>query len=893
MKKTESRMERVTRCTVVVPGRLASRIYRLAAARDRQQGMQVMTFEQLVARLAGGMAQPVDSESLRIAVQAILPATPLGELDRLKPLPGLVGSAVDTLEKVWRAGLDLQARAHQHSRLESLARLESAAIAALPPALLRPADLVRTALERTQHVSILFGPIDIVGITELSPCWRPVLRALAARVKVRWIAGPRSTPPWLDEHSIEIVRAAECSPEVVSVSAATVYHEALESLRWARELIASRLARPEEIGIASVTPADYDDHFLTLRAVAAFDLHFVHGVKITTTREGQAAGALADVLVRGLSQSRIRRLATLLSAYPGPLHDLPEGWTRVLPADAPLTSTDSWWRWLACLQPSDWPDKADHNASLREIINLLSRGTASAEAAGDVLLRGRVLALWKSALRAGPAASIDLTLDTLKEDDGLEPCTSVAWMPASALAACPRPFVRLLGLNSSRWPRGIVEDRLLSDHIIPTAELDPLPLGAADRRDFTTILATTERQVVLSHARRGADGRLLGRSVLLQNQPKATSLRRNRIPQHAFSETDRLMAQPREFQRLPQAHRAISCWRNWTSKDLTPHDGLIRADHPVIKSIIERTQSATSLQQLLRNPLGFVWRYALRWGSPESGEDPLTLDGSAMGKLVHEVLGRALRSLASAGGAASAGPEQIDAAIDGAAHQLGQEWEHERAVPPRLIWRQTLSEARELSRRAFELTASANAGSITFSEVPFGGEEPKFEGPLPWAATAPVEIPNTGCRIQGYIDRLDVSTDTSRARVYDFKTGKALKADTILAGGKELQRCLYAFAVKALLGDSVTTTASLLFLREHTELPLESPEAILAQVTIYLQAARANLLTGSAVIGPDSGGDFDKLAFALPANASAGYCARKMPAVRERLGVATELWDVP
>src|SRR3546814_11044481 len=88
-------------------------------------------------------------------------------------------------------------------------------------------------------------------------------------------------------------------------------------------------------------------------------------------------------------------------------------------------------------------------------------------------------------------------------------------MPASALAASPRRFVRLIGLNSSRWPRGIAEDRLIPDHIIPTVELNPLPVSLADRRDFETILATTAGEVVLSRARRDSDGRLLGRSLLL------------------------------------------------------------------------------------------------------------------------------------------------------------------------------------------------------------------------------------------------------------------------------------------------------------------------------------------------------------------------------------------
>ena len=41
----------------------------------------------------------------------------------------------------------------------------------------------------------------------------------------------------------------------------------------------------------------------------------------------------------------------------------------------------------------------------------------------------------------------------------------------------------------------------------------------------------------------------------------------------------------------------------------------------------------------------------------------------------------------------------------------------------------------------------------------------------------------------------------------------------------------------------------------------------------------------------DTGGDYDDLAFALPANASATYCKRKMPAATERLGEAAQVWE--
>ena len=331
-------MDSAARRTVIAHSLLRMRELRLEAARGQRHGLQIMTFERLAARLAGGLVQPVDDDALWEAIMAVLPETALGELDGIKALPGMVSAAADTLRKAWRAGVDLQARAREHPRLHSIASLEAAVVGALPPAMMRPADLVAAGSARLEHVPALFGSIEIVGITELSPVWRPLLHALAVHVPVRWIAGPRPVPDWLDGAAIEIVRDATQSPDVAAVSAATTYHEAVEAMRWARELLASGRAEPADIAIASATPADYDDHLLALRADASLDLHFVHGVKVTASREGQAAAALADILLRGLSQTRMRRLNTLLRGYPGPFADLPDGWMRPLPGDAPLSS---------------------------------------------------------------------------------------------------------------------------------------------------------------------------------------------------------------------------------------------------------------------------------------------------------------------------------------------------------------------------------------------------------------------------------------------------------------------------------------------------------------------------------------------------------------------------
>ena len=881
---------KIFRSTLIVHGRFAMREKRLEAARQSRHGLQIMTFEQAASRLAGGFTQPIDPEVLRAVICEVLPDTAMGELERIKLLPGMVSAAADTLRKVWRSDINLSSRAEAHPRLAALARLEQAVLAKLPPSMKRPIDIVTNARARLVHAPAVLGPMEIMGLTELSPCWRPLLHDLSAHIPVKWTAGPRYVPDWLTNTGVEVEHDNPREPAIACSSAATAYHEAIEAMRWMRSLLASGRAAPHEIAIATTSPAVYDNYFLALRRDAHIDLHFAHGIPVVTTRDGQAAAALADVLVRGLNQSRLRRLVALCKDAEA-LRDLPDGWLRILPADAPLSTNGSWDRFLEGLTAERWPDNADHTPALRNAIALLAKGIDAAAEIGEAFLAGRALSIWRQALVAGPPSSLDLTLEQLRQDDGLEGCVSVAFMPANALAASPRKFVRLLGLNSSRWPRGISEDRLIPNHIIPTRELDPLPVSLADRRDFETILATTSGEFSLSRARRDSDGRLLGRSPLLARFADETYLRRNAVPVHAFSETDRLLARPQEFRKEPQAVSAQRCWTNWRSSMLTPHDGVVRANHPVLLQILGRTHSASSLKRLLRNPLGFVWTYAFGWKAPESSLEPLTLDPLAFGDLVHRVLDQALQDLESAGGFASAGATEIRQAVARAVELVAASWEGEQATPPALIWKRTLSEVELLATNALTYPAGRLPDARSYSEVPFGGMKPNSNGALPWDPNQQVTIPGAGFRIAGYIDRLDVTKNGRKAAVCDYKTGKPPKDAIRLNGGKELQRCLYAFAVNALLGGKVEISASLLYPRDAVYLLLEDAEDALAELTTYLSAAKASLTAGHALPGPDTGDAYDDLAFALPANAPATYCKRKLVLSAETLSDLAPLWE--
>ena len=182
-------MAQVRRRTIVVHDRLAMRELRLDAARHRRHGLQIITFEQLASRLAVGLSRPVDDESLRAAIQEVLASTDLGELDGIKDLPGMVSAAVDTLRKAWLAEIDLHARAADHPRLHSMAALEEAVRDVLSAAMLRPADLVRAALQRLDF------PRPHAGGSQVRRWTRPVrLGRLDARERACRFPSPLRAP---------------------------------------------------------------------------------------------------------------------------------------------------------------------------------------------------------------------------------------------------------------------------------------------------------------------------------------------------------------------------------------------------------------------------------------------------------------------------------------------------------------------------------------------------------------------------------------------------------------------------------------------------------------------------------------------------------------------------
>jgi len=868
--------KRMNRLTVVVDGPLAFQMRRWEAVTRRENGAQICTLPMLAARLAGGFHRPVRPEELQPAIAGALSQGDFLDLESMRDLPGMTRAVARTLSDLWVNDVNVTGLVGPNDRLLDVGLIEERTRKALPTAVLTPPELRDRALARVAHAAATLGAIVLDRLGDVPRIWRPLLIALEERVSVRWIDPGTPDRSWFGGQVETLETTSAPSPEVVSC--ADPHAEAIESLRWARELIASGEARPQQIAICATSTPPWDEHFLTLANSSDVPLYFSSGRPALSTRAGQACGSLADLLQNGLSQDRVRRL---LSYYRG---EVPPQWSKGLPRSATLKEVNQWRHALAEALARE-PQRVDPAPVLLPILELLSQGITAAVAAGEKLLDSPARTLWASALSLAPAQALEFSLQTLRVADSLDPCAAVVWCPVSHLVGAPRPYVRLIGLNSGSWPRRTTEDPLLPEHLRSWPHSETESITQQDRHAFERI-TTRAKRCAISFSRRDGVGRPLSASPLV-SACSAMTLIRGRIPTHAFSEADRLMARPREAVQSPMLARSLEAWRAWQNGAATGHDGVVRAGHPLIAQAIARVQSATSLRLMLRDPLSFVWRYALGWYTPVEEEEPLTLSERAAGELVHELLRRAVSALEPAPGYSNATEAQIDAALEQAVWQVREQWPLQRSVPPKLLWEHTLRRSRQLAKEA--LTFEARSPNTRYwTEVPFGHEE-GFPGEWPWNPSSAVIIPNTNVSLRGKIDRVDWSGEGPRLQVTDYKTGTvpARGARLVLGGGLELQRVIYAIAVRALLPTVPQVIARLVYLGGDAARALE-----LADLEKAIQAVANALIEAQRVLHQGQGVPHvrerkdereDDFRLALPADLDI-YIERKRSAFRSALG---------
>ena len=201
--------------------------------------------------------------------------------------------------------------------------------------------------------------------------------------------------------------------------------------------------------------------------------------------------------------------------------------------------------------------------------------------------------------------------------------------------------------------------------------------------------------------------------------------------------------------------------------------------------------------------------------------------------------------------------------------------------------------AAEIAAAALRFGETRETDTQSWTEVPFGGLIlPGAARPLPWDPALAVEIPSTGVRIQGTIDRLDLRRIKQAVRVTDYKTGSSPpKAELIvIRGGAELQRSLYALACRQLLPDCSHVVARLLYLAgEPREVRLQDLDGALKLISEFVALACEFLTRGAALPGQDADAAENDLRLAMPASPS--YLRRKKSALAKASGRLAKFWD--
>ena len=762
-------------------------------------------------------------------------------------------------------------------------------LARVPPHQRRPAELVAAACARAAHARAIFGPIELHELGDVASVWRPLIGELSRQTDLTW-AG-EALPAWLQGAGVALRRPAPVAVQSrKAVSCATPYHEALEALRWARRLLATRDVPAHHIAIVAAAPERWDDYFVTLSESAHLPVRFVHWRPALSTPAGQLCAALAEVLLRGLSRARMVRLVALLRERSAPFGGVPADWHAALPETAPLFDVTGWVRAIDALPSTPESRTPDARPVLRDLVHTLRPGIVEAQHIGERLLEGSAHSLWDRALIEAPAAALDTTFSRLRVDDGLEPEASIVWGPASTLAACPRPYAWLLGLTARAWPRTPSEDPLLPAHVVAPERLSPAPRPARDRADFHTFWNRTAHQLVCSRTRSDATGRRSAASPLYPTHLPELHLRAGRAPRHGLTPSDRLLGRPAEFESLPRARAARACWRNWHRPQLTPHDGLMRPGHPLLLRALSQVHSPTSLTTLLTNPLGFLWRTGFGCRVPEDPPPCLILEPRLFGTLFHEIHALAVRRLErhECGGLGDASRETVAEAVETATHDVAARWARERPLPPFLVWQRQCTEAAALAIAALDAAAPPLHAQRSWCELRFGAgarAQPLARAALPWDTHLEVVLPGARLRVGGYIDRLDLSGDSTLARITEYKTTASCGSAPVLGLGAKLQRALYAFAVHTLVPTRPRVETRLVHLRRGQQPQvLADTDVTLEHLSRHLAAAASSFADGFALAGPGAGERHRCTAFALAASATQGYLERKAPAIAAALG---------
>ncbi len=304
--------------------------------------------------------------------------------------------------------------------------------------------------------------------------------------------------------------------------------------------------------------------------------------------------------------------------------------------------------------------------------------------------------------------------------------------------------------------------------------------------------------------------------------------------------------------------------QRWDAPQLTVFDGMI--ENESARSVLHRrlfpggeVLSASALETYARCPFRYFLGAGLGLAQHEDPEQVFTLQPRDRGALLHDILQDFFSRLRQTGRLPVATQDRgiLQALLRQVTEEHCQTFARSKTTGFRLLWE--LEQERIHERLALLLEREyETAGDFlpTAFEAHFGADV--SDGSAPFFPTALVKFALETAEeisLHGRIDRIDLSADSRRARLLDYKTGKPVRGR--FAGGTALQLPLYLFAARTLRPDLEWVAAQYVFVNQTSskEVPPftadtwpESLETLRQVVTILVQGIRS----GCFVATPDS-----------------------------------------
>ena len=248
----------------------------------------------------------------------------------------------------------------------------------------------------------------------------------------------------------------------------------------------------------------------------------------------------------------------------------------------------------------------------------------------------------------------------------------------------------------------------------------------------------------------------------------------------------------------------------WGKRSLTRHDGLVEMSD-ALALLRERfglenlVISATSLEDFTFCPFFYFQKHVLGLDPWEEPERAMSIDPFDLGSLYHEILEEFFTKMRDAGRLPLDPKKAKDyqAQLRDTADQRLDRFEREGITGYPSAW----AIKREMIREELATFLDRELRTAGTDWLPA-----KFEQQFEDVRIAINK--HHALRLRGKIDRIDLSQDGKRARIFDYKTGKVrtkYKEDSF-AGGQALQLPLYILATERLLTGVTVAEASYVFL---------------------------------------------------------------------------------